>query len=333
MKFVELASFDVVHDGLSWPWLAFDPSGKRVAFASSKDRIATRALDGDAVSEGPSFALPLDVALASLRGFAIDPAASLLAITGTLDSVSVLITCAEAGEERRTTMESLVGAGFAARAVIFERSGARLWLSAESETETALLLVDARSHALIGVARSAVFPPPATHELYLHPQDDAVLLVAACGEDGTFARVVGWSGDAVEAIPSALDAGGIPAGFVGFSVDATRVHLAEADELRTHAWPALQELSSVELADDFVSSFAGAVLGEHVYVDGEYAEVGEDAVMRFDRSAIRGKVLLPPVPIGMWAGRLATDVLVTVEAKGEPASAHILRVIPPDTSN
>jgi hypothetical protein len=171
------------------------------------------------------------------------------------------------------------------------------------------------------------------HELYLHPQDDAVLLIAACGEDGTFARVVGWSGEKVEAIPSSLDAGGIPAGFVGFSVDAQRVHLVEADELRTHAWPGLQELSSVELADDFVSSFSGAVLGEHLYIDGEFAEVSEDAVMRFDRSAIRGKVMLAPFPTGMWAGRLGTDVIVTVEAKGEPARARILRIALPDTSN
>ena len=171
------------------------------------------------------------------------------------------------------------------------------------------------------------------HELYLHPQDDAVLLIAACGEDGTFARVVGWSGEKVEAITGALDAGGIPAGFVGFSVDGQRVHLVEADELRTHAWPGLQELSSVELADDFVSSFAGAVLGEHLYIDGEFAEVSEDAVMRFDRSAIRGKVMPAPFPTGMWAGRLGTDAIVTVEAKGDPARARILRIELPDTSN
>ena len=180
--------------------------------------------------------------------------------------------------------------------------------------------------AAFGIARSAAFPPPATHELYLHPQDSAVLLLAACGEDGTFARVAGWSGGGVEAIPTALDKGGIPAGFVGFSADAVRVHLAEADELRTHSWPGLEELSSVELADDFVSSYAGAVFGDRIFVDGEDADSRDDAVMMFDRSATRGALLPDPVPSGMWAGRLLADTIVTVEAKGEPARGHVYRI-------
>lgn len=289
MKHVELASFDVVHEELTWPWPAFDPTGKPFAFADASSRIATRVLDDAGVSSGRSFSLPSDAHVPGLRGFAIDP------------------------------------------------EGARLALCAESDTETALLLVEAASHALVGISRSAAFPRPSTHELYVHPQDDAVLLVAACGEEGTFARVVGWSGKAVEVVPTALDDGGIPAGFAGFSADAARVHLVEADELRTHAWPTLHELSSVQLAGDFVSSFAGAVLGHHVFVDGHHAddggEGGDDAVMRFDRSAIRGIVLPPPVPIGMWAGRLGADVIVTVESKGDPARGRVIRVALPDTSN
>jgi hypothetical protein len=333
MKFVELASFDVVHEHLAWPWLAFAPTGERVAFAESKQRIATRFYDGGGVTEGPGFPLPPDLALRDIRGFSIDAAGALLAITAVVDTRSVVITSDAGGEQRRSRIETLAAGGFAARAVTFDRGGTRLWISAESDTETALLLVDARSHALVGIARSPAFPRPSTHELYVHPQDDAVLLLAACGEEGTFARVVGWSGEGVEAIETALDSGGVPAGFVGFSADVSRVHLAEADELRTHSWPALVELSSVDLADDFVSSFAGAVLGGHIYVDGELADVGEDAVMRFDSSAIRGKLLPPPVPAGMWAGRLGTNAIVTVEAKGDPARGRVIRIALPDSSN
>jgi hypothetical protein len=125
---------------------------------------------------------------------------------------------------------------------------------------------------------------------------------------------------------TALDAGDVTAGFDGFSADLTRVHLAEADELRTHAWPGLEQLSSVMLADDFASSYAGAVLGDRIFVDGEDRDAGGDSVMQFDRSALLGTVLKPPFPSGMWVGRLGVDAIVTVESKGDPARARVLRL-------
>ena len=225
MNLAELASFDVVHQALSWPWIAFDSTGRSFAFASTDHRVETRRLDGEALAEGPSFSLPEDMTLANLHGFSLAAHCTRLAVVGAVSGVSVVVTSDPHGEGRRTPLESLTGAGFEARATTFDRSGTRLWISAESAAESALLLIDAHTHALIGIARSAAFPPPAMHELYLHPQDDAVLLLAACGEDGTFARVAGWSGDGVEAIPTALDKGSVPAGFVGFSADVVRVHL------------------------------------------------------------------------------------------------------------
>ena len=326
MKLSEIASFDACHDQLSWPWITFDASGRRFAFATTAGRIGSRRVEGGLVVEGTSFPLPDGLTLAGLQGFALAPSGATLAAVGAIGGASVLVTLAEGGEQRRTEVETLAGPGFTARAAAFDRQGARLWISAESAAETAILLVDAATHALLGTATSPPFPPPAMHEIHLHPQDDAILLLAACGEDGTFARVAGWSGGGVEAIATKLDEGGVPAGFVGFSGDAARVHLAEADELRTHAWPGLEELSSVELADDFVSSYSGAVLGDRILVDGEEAETREDAVMLFDRSATHGALLPEPVPTGMWAGRLDADLLVTVEAKGEPARGRVLRI-------
>jgi hypothetical protein len=327
MKLHELASFDVVHAHLSWPWIAFDASGSRFAFASSKSAIATRVLRDGEVGSGPTFAMPADLAL---HAFTLAASGTLLAAVGIeagASDASVVITTNDAGEEqKRSTLESLVGPGFTAQAIAFDRGGARLWLSAESTTETALIILDATTHVALGVARSAAFPPPSMHELVLHPKDDAVLVLAACGEDGTFARVARWSDGRLETIATALDEGSIPAGFVGFSTDGARLHLAEADELRTHAWPGLEELSSVEFADDFVSSFAGAILGERICVDGEDSEAHEDAVMVFDTSALRGSLAYPPVPSGMWAGRLGADVLVTVESKGEPARGRVVRI-------
>jgi hypothetical protein len=48
--------------------------------------------------------------------------------------------------------------------------------------------------------------------------------------------------------------------------------------------------------------------------------------MVFDTTALRGKLAFPPVPAGMWAGRLGEAMLVTVDAKGEPSRGRVLRI-------
>ncbi|MCW5837761.1 MAG: hypothetical protein KIS78_35540 [Labilithrix sp.] len=342
MKLTEVASFDVVHGGLSWPWIAFAAGGGRFAFAASRDRVVSRALEGDGVADGPSFALPADLHLpdepsrpeagrdarAGVHAFSIDDRGRRLAVVGGVASGGALVTLEPDRELRRSAVDALAGPGFVAQAVAFERGGARLWISAESERETAVLLVDAESHAPIGVVKSPAFPQPATHELHLHPREAAALLLAACGQDGTFARVVRCVDDRLVASWTSLDGGAVSAGMVGFSADGARLYLAEADELRVHVWPGLKELSSVELEDDFVSSYSGAVFDGHVLVDGQDAETQEDAVMVFDPTATSGALASPPVPRGMWAGRLGADLLVTVEAKGEPARGRVIRLGP-----
>ncbi len=340
MQFTEIGAFDVAHKHLAWPWICVDPAGTRFAFASTKGTLESRVLDGDSMRDGRSFALPSDLALPTARpaptghlgaekgvhGIAISTSGELAAITGTVGGKSVVVTLGADGEKSRTALADLWGEEFIAHAITFDRSGKRLWISAESGTETAIVLVDAETHTFIGAVKSAPFPPPAAHELHVHPHDDAVLLLAACGQDGTFARVAGFTDGPPVAIATAMDDGSVSAGLVGFSADGARVHIVEADELRTHAWPGLQELSSVELADDFASSYSGVVMGERVYVDGEDVDTGDvDAVMLFDRSAMRGVVLTPPVPTGMWVGRIGGDMLITVEAKGEPARGRVLR--------
>ena len=320
--FREIAAFDVVRTNLDWPWIAFAPAHDRLAFVVSPTTIATKVAGPDGIVDGPVHPLPSGLAL---EAFAV--AADRIAVAGG----GLIALLGAAGEERRVAVDTVVGAGHDLRAITFDRTERRLWLSLESATETVLALLDVATLALVGVQRSPPLPRPALHELHVHSRDDAVLLVAACGDEGTFARVVGFAGDEVSAVPSALDAGAIAAGFVGFSSDGMRVHLVEADELRTHAWPTLDELSSVPLADDFISSFSGAVLGQEIYVDGEDAETQEDMLMVFDRSAIRGVVLPRPAPSGMWAGRLGKSRVVVVEPRADPARARVweLRVQTP----
>ena len=240
--------------------------------------------------------------------------------------MTVLVTGAS-GFVGRHVVRALASRGLLTRALVHERP-----LNADAPVE--VIRGDLRVPESLKAACADV--ECVVHLASIIADDDATCeitnvrgtknLLAACGEEGTFARVAGCAKDEVSAIATALDSGGIPAGFVGFSADGARVHLAEADELRTHAWPGLEELSSVELADDFVSSFAGAVLGESLYIDGQDAESNDDQVMKFDRSAIVGSVLSGDVPNGMWAGRLGGDALVTVESKGDPARGRVFRV-------
>lgn len=341
MKFVEIGAFEVVHLRLTWPWVAIDASGTRFAFASAPDRVATRVLVDGRIDDGPSFSLG-DLALpseapdpashvgvaAGVHGFSLDRTGALLAVTGVVDRVSVVVTVGLEGELRRTNVEAFAQ-GYIAHAVAFDRSGTRLWLSAENGEHTALMLLDARSHELLGLLLSDPFPPPANHELHVHPQDDAVLLLAACGQDGTFARVAGFTDGPPVALGTALDAGAAPAGFVGFSLDGARAHFAEDEALRTHSWPGLIELSSVPFADEFASAYSGIVLRDRILVDGNDVDTEDDDVMSFDRTGVLGMREKPPVPSGMWVGRLGQDLLLTVASKGDPASGKVFRIPAP----
>ncbi len=344
MHIVELDVFAAAHGALAWPWIALDATHTRLAFAESGTTIATRVLDGKGttVTPGPSFTLPEDLLLPAtdpekgLRAFALDSAGTQLALLGTGAEGGVVVTLQVAAgdaQTKRTRLADLATGDLVARALAFDRTGTHLWISADSATESAILLVDASSHELLGIARGAVFPPPAVHELHVHPTDDAVLLLASCGQDGTFARVAGWSGGdprSVALLPTALDEGAEPAGFVGFSTDLAHVHLVEAEALRTHAWPGLMELASVPLDPEMVSSYAGVVLDHRILVDGAVEDdASDDAVMIFDRTGLRGSRVKPPVPSGMWVGRFGRDGLVTVESKGEPVTARIVRLPPP----
>jgi hypothetical protein len=139
--------------------------------------------------------------------------------------------------------------------------------------------------------------------------------------------VAGWSDGPPVAIETALDQGTPSAGFVGFSSDGARVHLADTDELRTLAWPDLAKISSSAFDDDFVASYSGAVIDSLVFVDGELdLEHGaKDAVMMFDAAGRKGSVVTP-APAGMWAGKIGPNAIIVVDSKGDPAAARVVVV-------
>lgn len=343
MRSTVLATFEVSHRQLRWPWVALSPTRRALAFVARDERIETRLWDGERLGEGPSFPLPGDLRLPrtpapasghggverGIEAFAIDGLASRAAVIGRVDGKgrpSTLVTLDARGEARRSRVDALLGGDFVGRALTFDASGQHLWLSAESTQETLVARLDAGTHAVLGVARSAPFPPPSAHELFVHPAEDAVLLLGACGQDGTFARVV-RAGDSLVAVPSALDDSGEPAALVGFSADGARVYLVGDSDLRTHAWPDLTELAAIPLDDDFASSYGGVIVGEAILLDGHDADSGDgDRIMRFDASGLRGHVLQGAAIAGMWVGRLGAILIVTVQAKGEPSVGRVVAI-------
>lgn len=350
LGFREVGSFQVAHGALPWPWLVFDPARRRFAHAVDAQTIVARALDGEAVVETARFALPAGLGLPQvapsgegstaraprLHAFALSPSGDTLAVTGVVDGRSVIVTLGAGGELARATVDERLGAGLFGQALCWDRAGARVWVAAErdgspdgaSQGVGVVALLDAATLQVVGVVDHPKYPPPITYELTLHPTDDAVSMFAACGPDGTFARVARVREGRVETVPTKMDGGLEPAGLLGFSRDGARVFLAEESALRVHRWPDLEVVKTVDLGDEFVSAYAGAVVDDRVLVDGEDAEDGDDVVLAYDADTL--KRLPPPTAIrgAMWVGLVGERRLVTVAPKGEPARGAVWRMLP-----
>lgn len=319
LGFREIATFDVHHGALPWPWIAFDATRTRFGYPSAAREITVRGLDDDARG---TYALPLSLPSGDtpgLHAFAVGD--GVVAATGVADGRSIVTIASD----RAVTADvaTLVGDGHAGRALRFDRAG-RLWLATEGESGGRLTLLDA-SLSPIGAIELPQYPPPVLFELALHPSEDAVLLLASCGEDGTFVRVARYD-DGVHDVPTTIEHD--PAGFVGFSADGQRVFLVEDERLRAHRWPDLLIEVTADLPDDVVSNYSGIVDADVVLVDAADTESEDDVVLAFDARTLKPKP--PPTAIrdAMWAGRLEARALVTVRAKGEPARGTLWRFLP-----
>jgi hypothetical protein len=292
---------------LVWPWAALSPR-KTVLLGIS--RTGALIVEQLRAIEPKQDVFVLAAQLENVRALAIDDGARNAAmICASAAGTSLLVQVLDQSSPTRTI--ELAGT---LHAVCFDRSGAQLWVSAESKTAIVVYLIEVAT----GLCRATLETPlvaEAKHELHLHPQDDAVLLLLAAGQDGTFARLCGTNGVDVAWLPTELDGGGVAAGFVGFSADGLRVHLAEFDCLRTHAWPTLHELSTADYAGDFVANYTGAVFGNHLLVDGQWADENLRAVMQFDRTGLAGVPLPEEPPEGRWMGACAGQQLLTLRAE------------------
>ena len=185
-----------------------------------------------------------------------------------------------------------------------------------------------------GLESKAAFPappPPAAHEIFLHPVEDAVLLTMACGEDGTFVRVArmvhasGATGGKIELVATEGDGGLEPCGLAEATDDGGRVCLVTGDRAELRRWPGMAREAQVDVGEDRAASYNGVRIGGRFVVSATEQEDGEErALVLNDALELEDDA---PAPPGMWAGRLGKDRLVTVgREKGEPRRAFVYAI-------
>jgi hypothetical protein len=331
---------------LPWPWIAFSPERTAFALPVSRTTLALRSeasLDRelrlelpDALSIPTVAADPLDTTSRQrgVHAIAVHPDGQTAVAFGW--SGGLPVACVR----RAGTDPELVDLGPAfgdmgPMAATFTRSGESLWVSAESAAGAAIARLRFRDFVLEAKVAFAPAPPPAAHELYLHPLEDAVLLTMACGQDGTFVRVARFADGRLELVASqrgttgpgdgALD----PCGTAEATEDGTRICLVASDHVELRRWPDLSLEASVALGDERSANYNGVRMGGRFVVSATVEDdEGED-----ERALLFSEALVleddAPAPPGMWAGRLGRDRLVTIgreENGARMAYVHGVRI-------
>ena len=210
-------------------------------------------------------------------------------------------------------------------AATFSHDGTLIWLSAESDRGAALLRLSFPSFKLEARATFSPAPPPAAHELFLHPTDDAALLTMACGQDGTFLQVGEMVGEKLALVVTQGEGGVEPCGLADATLDGARVCLVSAEKVALRRWPDLVQEAELKLPEELATNFNGVRIGSRFFISAiEEDEENERAVVLDE--ALGLVEVVSDVP-GMWAGRLGDNRLVTIDrAKGDKRLGYVYSV-------
>jgi hypothetical protein len=316
---------------LAWPWVAFSPDRTAFAVPAGRRTIGIRTAASPAeerrvelpdalavpdVERSPSSTSSRQRGLHSIAlhpdgrtvvGFGWHRDLPVACVGGALELVDLGPALGEMGPLAAT----------------FTRDGESIWVSAESASGAAIVRLRFRDFGLESKAAFPLAPPPAAHELMLHPVEDAALLTMACGQDGTFLRVARMAGGKLELVPTDSDEGIEPCGLAETTDDGSRVCLVADDHVELRRWPGLKHEARFEVDDELYANYNGVRIGGRFVVS---------AVVQEDEDEERALVLTDalkleddaPAPPGMWAGRLGLDKLVTVSRdKGEERRAFV----------
>jgi hypothetical protein len=318
---------------LAWPWVAFTPERTAFAVPVGRTTLAVRSATSlgqeQRVELPEALALPVDDASptgttsrqSGLHSIALHPDGRTIVGFGWHNDIPVACVERVGGAPELVDLGPALG-DMGPLAATFTRDGESIWLSAENATGAAIVRLQFRDFQLESKVAFPAPPPPAFHELLLHPLEDAVLLTMACGQDGTFLRVARMVGGKLELVVTEADGGLEPSGLAETTEDGRGVCLVAFDHVELRGWPELERLASYDVEMELAANFNGVRIGGRFIVsateeDGEEerALVLDDAMHLVDDA---------PAPPGMWAGKLAGDRLVTIDrGKDEERTAFV----------
>lgn len=328
LRFQKLHDFVLAPGTLRWPWVAFTPA--RTAFVaptgprwltvrSAADPGAPQHLelsDGLALPTAPESGAATTARQPGLHAMALHPDERTVVGLGWHGDGPVGCVSRLGAAPELVDLTPALGA-LGPMAATFARDGQSLWVSAERAGGAALLRLSFPDLRLEARATFSAPPPPAAHELLLHPTEDAVLLTMACGQDGTFVQVGRMVRGQLGLVVTDAEEGLEPCGAVEVSDDGARVCLVAAGRVELRRWPDLLPLAQLEVPDGLVANYAGARFGGRLVISAAEEEEGQR-----ERGLVLSEALAleddAPVPPGMWAGRLGQDKLVAI---GRPMGA------------
>jgi hypothetical protein len=307
---------------LAWPWVTFAPDRSAFAVPVGPRILAVRgvaSLGSERRADLPE-ELPVPSVLPSaygttahqlgLHAIALHPDGQTVVGVGWHRDIPVACVERVGGAPELVDLGPALGE-MGPLAAAFTRDGESIWISAESSSGAGVARLRFRDFGLEAKVAFAPAPPPAAHELFLHPLEDAVLLTMACGQDGTFIRVVRMAGGKLELVPTEGDGGLEPCGMAETTDDGEHVCLVAIDRVELRRWPTLRPARQAELGEERVTHHNGVRIGGRFLVSAADREDEDEerALVLGDSLAIEDDAAGPP---GMWAGRLGKDRLVTV---------------------
>jgi hypothetical protein len=323
---------------LAWPWVAFSPERGAFAATVSPGELTVRSsasLDRETRLRLPDvLSVPTEEPSRSgttsrqpgIHAIAVHPDARSVVAFGWHADIPVACILQAGLQPELVDLGPALG-DMGPLAATFTREGQSLWVSAESHSGAAIARLRFRDFALESKAAFPPPPPPASHEIFLHPTEDAVLLAMACGPDGTFVRVARAAGGRLDLVEGEGDRGLEPCGVAEATDDGTRVCLVTCNSVELRRWPDLARESAFELGEELSANYNGVRLGGRFIVSATREDDDGDGDAN-ERALVFGSTLEleddAPAPPGMWAGRLGRDRLVTVgRGKGESRAAFV----------
>src|ERR1700689_238032 len=207
----KLHELTLVPGRLAWPWGACSPESAAFAMPVRARTIGIRS----AVSPAEERRIELPEALSvptvarsdsgttsrqpGLHAIALHPDGRTVVGFGWHDDIPVACVERVGGAPELVDLGPALG-DMGPLAATFTRDGESIWVSAESGGGAAIARLRFRDFGLESKAAFDAPPPPASHEILLHPSEDAVLLTMACGQDGTFVRVARMTGGKLELV-------------------------------------------------------------------------------------------------------------------------------------